>query len=50
LIEELHSLLGSRLDEWHVLVPLILIAEMIHRKAPSAVLDFARAFELRKDR
>lgn len=29
---------------------LILIAEMIHRKAPSAVLDFARAFELRKDR
>jgi len=29
---------------------LILIAEMIHRKAPSAVLDFARAFALRKDR
>jgi hypothetical protein len=29
---------------------LIRIAEIIHRKAPPAVLDFARAFELRKDR
>lgn len=29
---------------------LIRIAEIIHRKAPSAVLDFARAFELRKDK
>jgi hypothetical protein len=27
---------------------LIRIAEIIHRKAPPAVLDFARAFELRK--
>lgn len=29
---------------------LIRIAEIIHRKAPPGVLDFARAFELRKDR
>lgn len=29
---------------------LIRVAELIHRKAPPAVLDFARAFELRKDR
>jgi len=29
---------------------LIRIAEIIHRKAPPAVLDFARAFELRKDK
>lgn len=29
---------------------LIRIAEIIHRKAAPGVLDFARAFELRKDR
>jgi hypothetical protein len=29
---------------------LIRIAEIIHRKAPPAVLDFARAFNLRKDK
>lgn len=29
---------------------LIRIAEIIHRKAPPAVLDFARAFDLRKDK
>jgi DNA-binding IclR family transcriptional regulator len=29
---------------------LIRIAEIIHRKASPAVLDFARAFDLRKDR
>ena len=29
---------------------LIRIAEIIHRKAPPAVLDFARAFELRRDK
>jgi hypothetical protein len=29
---------------------LIRIAEVIHRKAPSAVRDFARAFDLRKER
>lgn len=28
---------------------LIGVAEAIHRKAPSAVLDFARAFQIRKD-
>ena len=29
---------------------LVRVAETIHRKAPPAVLDFARAFHLRKDR